>query len=57
MEQLHLLIIKQGGIYNFTDTGAIGLTTTGQQITTTGVGLQKLHNIHTTTRLVLTTRN
>jgi hypothetical protein len=28
----------QGGLYNFTNTGAIGLTTTGQQITTSGVG-------------------
>ena len=28
----------QGGIYNFTSTGNIGLTTTGQAITTTGAG-------------------
>ena len=28
----------QGGIYNFTSTGTIGLTTTGQAITATGAG-------------------
>ena len=28
----------QGGIYNFTSTGLIGLTTTGQAITATGAG-------------------
>ncbi|GIS08897.1 MAG: hypothetical protein CM15mP113_0270 [Pseudomonadota bacterium] len=32
----------QGGIYNFTATGAIGLTTTGQQITTNGVGFSTI---------------
>jgi hypothetical protein len=29
----------QGGIYNFTSTGSVGLTTTGQQITATGAGV------------------